>query len=522
MGTLTPEATTIVDKFRCFDPDGQGLLDRTTFATAIQKLTGLSMEEVQSLIEKPGVIERHSGKIFYKRFLSWLLDGNELPIENQVSDAVAVELEDIADSLTSLAMSMDTADHGVAAALNKHASNLRLLYMSNADPPERIAAILTDCATAEHPEDVDPFARIMRNHSKPHEVSEEVLCFRQKAAEVVQETGMEGEAVDDLKEVPISEVTDRLAISYWRFCTGLSCWRSPTVTKALNLICSAPVPGLHGPSYLDVFKTLTAGSVWENHIYLFGGLVRDIIRRTVGNDIDIGFSAPADELEATCKTASFVCKRDGDYILIGDDDSDEYLEGMVISYNGIQAPEHADFAMNTLFYDFANDIIIDKTGKGIQAVLNNSCDLPCPPDRWKSWIDINGVRVCFRYYKFLLRGYTWKTEEMIFVLQTLIDFWSRQPDHTIDVGREALGGLVGSADGKKIEKLKNIVTETFEAASAKVQTAVGSRSSSKLQSKRMSMALGLAPESEMLAKGMFLAASTWWEQGWLPLLKLAT
>merc|ERR1711879_451420 len=98
-----------------------------------------------------------------------------------------------------------------------------------------------------------------------------------------------------------------------------------------------------------------------------------------------------------------------------------------------------------------------KTGIAIPAVIANRCDLPCPRERWKSWIDINGARVCFRYYKFLLRGYTWDEEEMVFVVNTLLEFWEREPTHTIEVGRIALGNLVGCTNTKKLEDLKNIV-----------------------------------------------------------------
>merc|ERR1712113_118059 len=123
-----------------------------------------------------------------------------------------------------------------------------------------------------------------------------------------------------------------------------------------------------------------------------------------------------------------------------------------ISFNGIQAPEHADFSMNTLFYDFSNDVIIDKTGIGMPAIMANRCDLPCPQDRWQSWIDINGVRVCFRFYKFLLRGCTFDDRQMEYVTDELLKSWAHDAQHTIEVGREALGNLVGCQDVDKIEK----------------------------------------------------------------------
>jgi len=117
--------------------------------------------------------------------------------------------------------------------------------------------------------------------------------------------------VDDLEEVHIRDVKNKSAIGYWRCCHGVRVYKSKTVTNALRLICSAPVPGLEGISYLDVFRKLTSGADWEHHIYLFGGLVRDILRRNVGNDIDICFTAPALELDETCQKVGYKCNLDG-------------------------------------------------------------------------------------------------------------------------------------------------------------------------------------------------------------------
>jgi hypothetical protein len=250
------------------------------------------------------------------------------------------------------------------------------------------------------------------------------------------------------------------------------------------------VPGLGDVTYLDCFRKITSTNEWESHVYLFGGLVRDILLRTVGNDIDIGFSAPASELEGICKKNGYSCNLDGDYILIGESTSDEYLEGMVISYNGIQPPYHADFSMNTLFYDFNNDIIIDKTGIGIPAVKANRCDLPCPQQQWNDWVQVNGCRVFFRLYKFCLRGYEYDAGEMTFVAGSLLEWWSRDEDHTIEVGRWAIGNLVGSQDAKKIEQLRILVFKSFD--------------------------LATKPDNNV-----FLTAASWWQDGWLKLLKLS-
>jgi len=432
-------------------------------ADALQSL-GLGLQEIGLLFESSGALE--GGKVYYEDFLPWLIGS---PDKQSLASTKSSHL---------LAHPLIADTH----------------LITDATPESAIAHLM-----APPDDEHDPMLTLMKHHLVPHKLSDEEQCFRQKAAEVIEATGPRGSIVDDIVEVPIKEVKDKLAISYWRFCAGLRCYRSESVSKALRLICSAHVPGLGDVTYLECFDKLTS-SEWESHIYLFGGLVRDILLRTVGNDIDIGFSAPAFELEKICKTHGYTCQLDGDYILIGDEKGEEYLEGMVISYNGIQPSYHADFSMNTLFFDFKNDIIIDKTGIGIPAVKANRCDLPCPRSQWSDWVAVNGCRVFFRLYKFLLRGYEYDPDEMTFVAGQLLEWWSRDEKHTIEVGRIALGNLVGSQDAKKIEKLRSIVFASFELTA---QPATN---------KKMAFFCQLPA---------FPTADSWWQKGWLKLLELS-
>jgi hypothetical protein len=282
------------------------------------------------------------------------------------------------------------------------------------------------------------------------------------------------------------------------------------VTKALRLVCSAPVPGLRGVSYLDVFKKLTT-SGWEHHIFLFGGLVRDILRRKVGNDIDITFSAPTVELAEICQTNGYKFKLDGDYILIGDEKGEEYLEGMVITHNGITPPENSDFSMNWVFYDFCNDVIIDKTGFAVPAVIANRLEIPCCRDKWDSWLAIGGSRVLFRYYKFLIRGFEYDPTEMAYIARKLLELWGNDAEQTIRNGREVLCSLVSAQDSSKIHRLQQMVSLSFGMADRTGRAKLGTL-------KRRNSSPLLCSGSVRLTGVPFLTANDWWQNGWLHVL----
>eukprot|EP00419_Tripos_fusus_P059513 CAMPEP_0172921174 /NCGR_PEP_ID=MMETSP1075-20121228/205392_1 /TAXON_ID=2916 /ORGANISM="Ceratium fusus, Strain PA161109" /LENGTH=264 /DNA_ID=CAMNT_0013781299 /DNA_START=299 /DNA_END=1093 /DNA_ORIENTATION=- len=250
-------------------------------------------------------------------------------------------------------------------------------------------------------------------------------------------------------------------------------------------------------------------SVWENHIFLFGGLVRDILRRTVGNDIDIAFSAPAVELQAICEKAGYKCQVDGDYILVGDQHGVECLEGMVITHNGIQPSYHADFAMNWVFYDFCNDVIVDKAGSAVADILANRCSIPCARSQWPSWLEVNGCRVLFRYYKFLVRGYEHDETEMSYVAGRLLDYWSNNAQETVATGKDALG--INPSDAPRVTRLRQLVFQSF--------ALVVPAQSRDTRLKRRSTQVDLSTTSgECVDRITFFSASSWWRLGWLQVL----
>mmetsp|Transcript_100346 Transcript_100346/g.312137 ORF Transcript_100346/g.312137 Transcript_100346/m.312137 type:complete len:322 (-) Transcript_100346:318-1283(-) len=317
----------------------------------------------------------------------------------------------------------------------------------------------------------------------------------------MERTGPRGSVVDDLEEIPACEAKDTLALTYFRFCDGLKLYRSASVSKAMRLICSAPVPGLGKTTYMEVFRVLTKQR-WQSHIYVKGGLVRDILRRNIGADVDISFSAPVNELGAICHQQGWPCGYWDcfNYIYIGNKSGEEYLEGMAIHHEGSEPDFHADFSMNTLLYDFCNDVVIDRYGIGLPAVIHNRVDIPRVRDKWDAWVARKGLQALFRYYKFLLRGYTYEESEMTYIVDRLLGFWAKDAANTVKEGRIALDKMVGCTDPSKIKSLQKWVYTSFEKASSRADPKGG----------------GGAEGSD----GCFSSAGLWWQHGWLPMLKI--
>eukprot|EP00929_Paragymnodinium_shiwhaense_P106804 TRINITY_DN72522_c0_g1_i2.p1 TRINITY_DN72522_c0_g1~~TRINITY_DN72522_c0_g1_i2.p1 ORF type:complete len:456 (-),score=91.52 TRINITY_DN72522_c0_g1_i2:263-1630(-) len=421
-------------------------------------------------------------------------------VKRRPPPAIADEMLRIAESLQGLAAQV--AEDGVAKALSAHAAALEKLCSQGHAVQATAPAADQHSGTAQMQGCRDP------------------RLFREEAAALVQQTGCPGELIQDMHQVPLASLKDKAALSGWRSCPGIRFYRSPTVTAALRLICSAPVPGLGGVNYLDVFKSLT-GKGWDHNIFLFGGLVRDILRRKVGNDIDVTFSAPAAELQEICKQQGYKCFLEGDYILIGDERGEEYLEGMVMTHNCVTPPENSDFSMNWVFYDFVNDVIIDKTGRAVEAIRGNRLEIPCARDKWDRWVEIGGARVLFRYYKFLVRGFVYDDVEMTYIAEKLLGFWHRNPEDTMAQGREVLAALAASKDTAKFGILRELVFKSFMLASSQmnppaIKTSSRPRSEAgcrRGQQKGVVDRCGNEPVH-------FFSGSIWWQKGWMQVLSV--
>merc|ERR1712194_867134 len=130
--------------------------------------------------------------------------------------------------------------------------------------------------------------------------------------------------------------------------------------------------------------------------------------------------------------------------------------------------------------------------------------------QWSSWIEVNGARVLFRYFKFLIRGYTYDNLEMAYVAERLLEFWRANPESTIEAGRGALGDCVGSQDAAKIERLKQLVLTAFDLAETGQPAARSFRKAFTQDS--------LSSKEQTEGTTTFFSSKLWWNRGWLDLL----
>ena len=222
--------------------------------------------------------------------------------------------------------------------------------------------------------------------------------------------------ITDLEELNYNQVKDKSMLKYWRYHSTIKIYKSITVTKAIHYMLTNNVPGLKKEgkpvTYKNVFDEIQ-NLPWPGDVFLIGGTVRDTLKRTAPNDIDIAVSCPPNDIKKICEKNKwkFYINTKYSYFMIGNKDNDEYLEGKDI-YNNLNSLTQDEFRMNNLFYDLKNDIIIDKTGKGVQDTFENKLNFCVEEKLWNEWMHYNFF---FRFYKFILRDYqvNWKQKRFI-------------------------------------------------------------------------------------------------------------
>jgi len=173
----------------------------------------------------------------------------------------------------------------------------------------------------------------------------------------------------------------------------------------------------------------------ESFCYLLGGQVRDLLKGKISSDVDFNYACSAQDVARVCVENEWPVKFKAigpvskpNYVLIGDEQSEQYLEGFSISFNATLECFNQDFRQNLLFYDLANHIILDKSGFGMQDIRNCELRLSCAPsknfDDWAS-ADMTTGQKALRYVKFIVRSQLrrsplkFDSEESAFVVSLL-------------------------------------------------------------------------------------------------------
>lgn len=243
--------------------------------------------------------------------------------------------------------------------------------------------------------------------------------------------------LSDVVECSASDVKAPEAIAPWKdFDYRL--YRSPAATSVLRSLLRCKLPGTPN-SFEDVFEAVSCGgtSPVHDYCYLIGGQVRDVLRGKLSTDVDFNYSCTAQDVALRTVARGWPTKFKcigpvavPNYVLIGDEGSPCYLEGFCIDFNATKACYTNDLTMNTLLYDLANDVIIDKTGRGISDIREHALRLSLAAgETFAQWsaacITPGGEEL--RYIKFFLRAeakgepHTYNVDECALVVASLRD-----------------------------------------------------------------------------------------------------
>jgi hypothetical protein len=200
-------------------------------------------------------------------------------------------------------------------------------------------------------------------------------------------------------------------------------YSSVAATAAIRALLACSVPGT-----TDSYETVLTSIVREaedgkgrgdsHHCYLVGGQVRDVLRGVLSDDFDFAYTCTAREVALVCVSHEWSTKYKcigptsrPNYVLVGDESSSNYLEGFSLDFNATAACHKMDFRQNMLFYDLSNDVIVDKTGHGVNDIRTRALRLSCAsaPGAGETFVAWAAATITpgfkeLRYIKFLLRA----------------------------------------------------------------------------------------------------------------------
>jgi hypothetical protein len=213
--------------------------------------------------------------------------------------------------------------------------------------------------------------------------------------------------LSDVAEVQLSELKRPESVQPWSELP-FKLYKSAAATQALKSHLDCQVPGLEA-SYTEVLAAIM-GHRSDSFCFLIGGQVRDVLQGKVSKDTDFNYSCSAQDVAMVCVQNKWMVKykaigpvSEPNYVLVGDEQTDAYMEGFPLSFNATAECYKGDFRQNMLFYDLTNHVILDKSGHGVSDIRSGMLRVACAPSQgFDDWVasDISLGLKALRYVKF--------------------------------------------------------------------------------------------------------------------------
>mmetsp|Transcript_110498 Transcript_110498/g.219694 ORF Transcript_110498/g.219694 Transcript_110498/m.219694 type:complete len:504 (+) Transcript_110498:44-1555(+) len=158
---------------------------------------------------------------------------------------------------------------------------------------------------------------------------------------------------------------------------GFSQGWGQAVREKVAAMKQRPVPGLGGATFGDVAQAFADN---QCPLWIVGGFVRDLIAGSDTNDVDcVALCDSTDVIRNLSEERDWPHSALTNYFNIGNNDGEtEYLEGflMKVVLSDAFAPE---WSVNSLFWSFSQDYVIDPTGFGFLDALEKKLRPSVPP-----------------------------------------------------------------------------------------------------------------------------------------------
>lgn len=200
------------------------------------------------------------------------------------------------------------------------------------------------------------------------------------------------------------------------------------------------VPGV-GISYHEVFQVFVNAGI---NVYISGGCIRDLLLQRECSVIDVDFSFDCDEkkiIDITEKHKWLYSKRSDFPVIIIGDRKKCCLQGISTKFT-INAPLKAnEFAINSIYYHYNNQLLIDKTGCGFEELFQLRIKIPMK--EYEEWLQGDlmgpGYHKIFRFWKMLGRGFIPDANTQTFLIRKTEQFFKKNKSQFLEQVTSCIG-----------------------------------------------------------------------------------